>query len=44
MHCDVEPRNFLLDAELSLRIADFSGSSLEGFASISMPGDKIFIA
>lgn len=44
IHCDVEPRNFLLDAELSLRIADFSGSSLEGFASISMPGDKIFIA
>jgi serine/threonine protein kinase len=30
IHCDVEPRNFLLDAELSLKIADFSGSSLEG--------------
>ncbi|KFY25701.1 hypothetical protein V493_04496 [Pseudogymnoascus sp. VKM F-4281 (FW-2241)] len=30
MHCDVEPKNFLLDAGLGLRIADFSGSSLDG--------------
>lgn len=29
IHCDVEPKNFLLDAHLSLRIADFSGSSLD---------------
>lgn len=28
IHCDVAPKNFLLDAHLSLRIADFSGSSL----------------
>jgi len=30
IHCDVGPRNFLLDADLGLRIADFSGSSFEG--------------
>jgi serine/threonine protein kinase len=30
LHCDVGPRNFLLDADLGLRIADFSGSSFEG--------------
>ncbi|KAH6715967.1 kinase-like domain-containing protein [Leptodontidium sp. MPI-SDFR-AT-0119] len=30
LHCDVEPKNFLLDADLGLRIADFSGSSFEG--------------
>src|SRR5437762_9967057 len=30
IHCDVEPKNFLLDADLGLNIADFSGSSLEG--------------
>lgn len=30
LHCDVEPKNFLLDADLGLRIADFSGSSLKG--------------
>lgn len=29
IHCDVAPKNFLLDAHLSLRIADFSGSSLD---------------
>lgn len=28
IHCDVAPKNFLLDSHLSLRIADFSGSSL----------------
>lgn len=26
IHCDVEPRNFPLDAELSLKIADFGDS------------------
>ena len=30
IHCDVEPKNFLLDSDLSLKIADFSGSSLDG--------------
>ncbi|KAL3428433.1 hypothetical protein PVAG01_01942 [Phlyctema vagabunda] len=30
IHCDVEPRNFLIDANLSLKIGDFGGSSLRG--------------
>jgi serine/threonine protein kinase len=30
IHCDVKPKNFLLDAGLELRIADFSSSSLNG--------------
>ncbi|RDL30114.1 Uncharacterized protein BP5553_10392 [Venustampulla echinocandica] len=30
LHCDVGPKNFLLDANLNLKIADFSGSSFEG--------------
>jgi serine/threonine protein kinase len=30
IHCDVGPHNLLLDADMSLRIADFSGSSLDG--------------
>jgi serine/threonine protein kinase len=30
LHCDINPKNFLLDARLGLKIADFGGSSLEG--------------
>ncbi|RDW61705.1 protein kinase family protein [Aspergillus mulundensis] len=30
IHCDVSPRNFLLDHELDLKICDFGGSSLNG--------------
>ncbi|KFY84873.1 hypothetical protein V500_08936 [Pseudogymnoascus sp. VKM F-4518 (FW-2643)] len=33
IHCDISPRNFLLDGNLDLKIADFGGSSLSG----SMP-------
>lgn len=40
IHCDVEPRNFLLDAELSLRIVNFSGSSLEGSPASAFPGRR----
>lgn len=29
IHCDVAPKNFLLDAHLALKIADFGGSSLD---------------
>jgi serine/threonine protein kinase len=28
LHCDINPKNFLLDAHLGLKIADFGGSSL----------------
>lgn len=30
IHCDVMPRNFLLNATLDLHIADFAGSSVAG--------------
>lgn len=40
IHCDVEPRNFLLEAELSLGIANFSGSSLEGSPASAFPGRR----
>ena len=30
LHCDINPKNFLLDAQLGLKIADFGGSSLAG--------------
>ncbi|KAL3447284.1 kinase-like domain-containing protein [Aspergillus insuetus] len=29
IHCDLSPRNFLLDSDLSLRIKDFGGASLD---------------
>lgn len=32
VHCDISPRNFLLDGDLNLKICDFSGSSLSGSA------------
>lgn len=40
IHCDVEPKNFLLDANLGLRIADFSGSSLEGSKASACTGTR----
>lgn len=30
IHCDVEPRNFLVDTNLGIKIADFGGSSFQG--------------
>jgi serine/threonine protein kinase len=40
IHCDVEPKNFLLDADLGLRIADFSGSSLDGLQASACAGTR----
>lgn len=40
IHCDVGPRNFLLDEHLSLKIADFSGSSLDGSYPTVCPGPR----
>jgi serine/threonine protein kinase len=40
IHCDVEPKNFLLDANLNLKIADFSGSSLEGSRASACIGKR----
>lgn len=40
VHCDVEPKNFLLDADLDLKISDFSGSSLEGSRASACAGSR----
>ncbi|KAI0453086.1 hypothetical protein F5B21DRAFT_480745 [Xylaria acuta] len=38
IHCDIVPHNFLLDENLSLKIIDFSGSSLDGSRAVVRPG------
>jgi serine/threonine protein kinase len=38
VHCDVGPHNFLLDADLKLRIADFGGSSIDSSRAMVCPG------
>ncbi|KAG5801286.1 hypothetical protein H9Q74_012228 [Fusarium xylarioides] len=38
LQADVGPHNFLLDTELSLRICDFGGSSLDGSRAMVIPG------
>ncbi|KAI9737010.1 MAG: hypothetical protein M1834_000599 [Cirrosporium novae-zelandiae] len=40
IHCDIGPRNFLLDAALDLKIADFSGSSLDGSSASVCAGTR----
>lgn len=40
IHCDVEPKNFLLDSGLGLKIADFSGSSLNGSQPSACAGTR----
>ncbi|OBT63231.1 hypothetical protein VE03_07743 [Pseudogymnoascus sp. 23342-1-I1] len=40
VHCDVEPKNFLLDSDLDLKISDFSGSSLEGSRASACAGRR----
>lgn len=40
IHCDVEPKNFLLDSGLGLKIADFSGSSLDGSQATACAGTR----
>jgi len=40
IHCDIGPRNFLVGADLSLRIADFSGSSIQGSQASACPGTR----
>ncbi|KAJ8129564.1 hypothetical protein O1611_g4067 [Lasiodiplodia mahajangana] len=38
VQCDVGPHNFLLDADLELKICDFGGSSLDGSPATIAPG------
>lgn len=40
VHCDVEPKNFLLDEDLNLKISDFSASSLEGSRASACAGRR----
>ncbi|RMJ26585.1 STYKc [Aspergillus sp. HF37] len=36
IHCDVVPRNFLVDSELNLKICDLGGGSMNGIAPLAM--------
>ncbi|OAA35076.1 Protein kinase-like domain protein [Metarhizium rileyi] len=40
VHCDVTPRNFLLSAELDLRVSDFAGCSISGSSPLIAPGAR----
>lgn len=40
LHCDIKPRNFLLDSLLRLYIIDFAGSSLDGSAASIMQSPR----
>jgi serine/threonine protein kinase len=40
IHCDISPRNFLLDGDLHLKIADFGGGSLAGSAASAVAGTR----
>ncbi|KAL7930849.1 kinase-like domain-containing protein [Trichoderma chlorosporum] len=40
LHCDIGPHNFLLDASLNLKIADFGGSSVNGSCASVCPSSR----
>ncbi|KAJ5561854.1 hypothetical protein N7461_000615 [Penicillium sp. DV-2018c] len=43
IHCDIKPRNLLLDATLNIKIIDFSGSSLDGSKPTSGEGTRFYL-
>ncbi|KAJ5901456.1 hypothetical protein N7495_001984 [Penicillium taxi] len=43
IHCDIKPRNFLLDPAFDIKIIDFSGSSLDGSKPASGEGTRFFL-
>jgi len=43
LHCDTNPKNFLLDVDLGLKIADFGGSSLAGSMPSACNGQRFAI-
>lgn len=40
IHCDLSPRNFLLDSNLNVKIADFGGASLCGSEPSAVPATR----
>lgn len=40
VHCDISPRNFLLDCNLNLKISDFGGASLCGSEPSAVAGPR----
>lgn len=40
IHCDISPRNFLLDLDLNLKISDFGGASLFGSEPSAVAGTR----
>lgn len=40
VHCDISPRNFLLDHNLNLKISDFAGSSFRGSPPAVYPSTR----
>jgi serine/threonine protein kinase len=43
IHCDIKPRNFLLDADLNLKIIDFAGSTISGSRSNSCEQTRYYL-
>ncbi|KAJ5121253.1 kinase domain containing protein [Penicillium bovifimosum] len=43
IHCDIKPRNLLLDPTFDIKIIDFSGSSLDGSKSASGEGTRFYL-
>ncbi|KAE8145979.1 kinase domain-containing protein [Aspergillus avenaceus] len=43
IHCDIRPRNLLLDIALDIKIIDFSGSSLDGSKPASGEATRFFL-
>ncbi|KAJ5722665.1 kinase domain-containing protein [Penicillium malachiteum] len=43
IHCDIKPRNLLLDGDLNIKIIDFSGSSLDRSKPTSGEGTRFYL-
>lgn len=43
LHCDIKPRNFVLDAALDIKIIDFSGSSINRSKPASGEGMRFYL-